>query len=427
MKISTGDLLIPDLFTMENAVNKQNLSPSSENVRRKMNSLYGSVQFNWDGWLYMDITGRNDWSSTMSKANRSYFYPSVSLSGVISDLINKTTRDGMPAWFTFAKTRVSYAQVGNDLDPYKLITSYSINTDPLGNPIAEMSKVLYDPSVRSELVKSWEAGIELKFFDNRLGIDAAWYKSNSTRQLLEIPIDPFSGYAFKQINAGNIQNTGLEFMIYASPIVNPKGFSWETTLNASTNKNKILELADGVNEFGLRSFTEMNIVARTGSYYGDIYGVTYARVQEGEHAGKIIVDTNGLPIINEEKSYLGNQQADWLFGWTNSFSYKNLSLSFLIDARLGGKIYSATTANLYALGNAEGTVVNGARDKFVVGNAVIEGSNGYEINTIEVLPQDYWERVAGYSNTGLTEEFLKSATNVRLRNITLGYDLDKNG
>lgn len=417
--------MVENIFSLGNAVNKQNLSPSSEDIRRKMNSLYGSIQLNWDGWMYLDVTGRNDWSSTMQKANRSYFYPSVSLSGVLSDLINKTSKDGMPEWFTFAKVRVSYAQVGNDLDPYKLMNTYTVNTDPLGNPIAEMKKVLYDTTVRSELIKSWEVGLELKFFDNRLGIDASWYKTNATRQLLEIPTDAFTGYASKQINAGNIQNTGVELMVYASPIVNPRGFNWETTLNVSTNKNKIIELTDGVNEYGLQTFAELNFVARTGGNYGDIYGVTYMRVKEGEHAGKIVVDTNGLPIIEEEKSFLGNQQAKWLVGWTNSFSYKNISLSFLIDARIGGKIYPATTASLYKFGNAAGTVIDGKRESFVVENSVVETDNGYVTNTKEVTPHEYWKKVAGYGNTGTTEAFIKDATNVRLRNITLGYDLDK--
>ena len=204
---------------------------------------------NWDGWLFMDITARNDWSSTMSKENQSYFYPSVSLSGVISDMVEKVGGT-MPEWMSFAKVRASYAEVGNDLDPYQLYTVFKVDKDPNGNPTAALGTTLYDSSVRSELIKSWEAGIDLKFFNNRLGIDAAWYKSNATRQLLDLAMDPFSGYSKRKINAGNIQNSGVELMLYGTILQNPRGLNWETTLNASFNKNKIIDLYEGVNEYG---------------------------------------------------------------------------------------------------------------------------------------------------------------------------------
>ena len=207
----------------------------------------------------------------MSKENQSYFYPSVSLSGVISDMVEKVGGT-MPEWMSFAKVRASYAEVGNDLDPYQLYTVFKVDKDPNGNPTAALGTTLYDSSVRSELIKSWEAGIDLKFFNNRLGIDAAWYKSNATRQLLDLAMDPFSGYSKRKINAGNIQNSGVELMLYGTILQNPRGLNWETTLNASFNKNKIIDLYEGVNEYGIKTFDDLKIVARTGSYYGDIYG-----------------------------------------------------------------------------------------------------------------------------------------------------------
>lgn len=172
------------------------------------------------------------------------------------------------------------------------------------------------------MIKSWEAGIDLKFFNNRLGIDAAWYKSNATRQLLDLAMDPFSGYSKRKINAGNIQNSGVELMLYGTILQNPRGLNWETTLNASFNKNKIIDLYEGVNEYGIKTFDDLKIVARTGSYYGDIYGKKFQRVESGEHAGKIIVDAQGLPLVTSDDYYLGNQQPDCMLGWTNSFSYK---------------------------------------------------------------------------------------------------------
>ncbi len=425
MSINTGDLLIPNLFSINNSVDKMSVSVDASEVRRKMNSLYGSLQMNWDGWLFMDVTGRNDWSSTMSKENRSYFYPSVSLSAVISDMIDKNG-GSMPEWLTFTKVRASYAEVGNDLDPYQLYTVYTMGKDPNGNPTAAPGSTLYDPSVRSELIKSWEAGVDLKFFNNRLGIDAAWYKSNATRQLFNLPMDPFSGYSDRKINAGNIQNSGVELMLYGGILQNPKGLNWDMTVNASLNRNKIIDLYEGVNEYGLRTFDDVKIVARTGSYYGDIYGKKFQRVETGEHAGKVIVDAQGLPLLTSDQYELGNQQPDFLLGITNSFSYKNISLSFLIDARIGGEIFSATTANLYRMGNAAGTVANGKRDEFVVPNTVIANSDGsYTANNKSTTQQLYWERVAGSGNVGLGEAFTCDATNIRLRNITIGYDFDK--
>lgn len=424
VKAETGDLLIPNLFILNNAKNKNQISFDQEDISRKMNSLYGTLQVNWDGWLFLDVTGRNDWSSTMSKENRSYFYPSFSLAGVISDMVEKNG-SAMPDWFTFAKVRASYAMVGNDLDPYQLYTLYKTEMDASGNPTASIGEVLFDSSVRSELIKSWEAGVELKFLDNRLGVDVSWYKTNATRQLLEIPMDPFSGYKYRKINAGNIQNEGVEIMLYATILNNPKGLNWETTLNASTNKNKIIELADGINEYGLETFDNLRIIAPVGGYLGDIYGRKFQRVEEGPNAGKIIVDEEGLPLITDETYYLGNQQPDWMLGWTNSFRYKNISLSFLIDARFGGSIFSATTARLHGIGNAAGTVVNGARDEFVVPNSVqATADGGYVTNDKAVRPELYWRRAAT-GNIGVGEAFLYDAINVRLRNITLGYDLEK--
>ncbi|MCC8142896.1 MAG: hypothetical protein LIO97_02540 [Tannerellaceae bacterium] len=215
-------------------------------------------------------------------------------------------------------------------------------------------------------------------------------------------------------------------MVYGTILQNPKGFNWQTTLNASRNKNKIIELIDGVNEYNIKTFDDLRIVARTGSYYGDMYGKKFQRVESGEHAGKIIVDDEGLPLITAEAEYLGNQQPDWLVGWTNTFSYKNLSFSFLIDARISGKIYSATNANLYKLGNAAGTVIDGKREEFLVPNSVKEDGNGnYIANSNEVTPERYWKRVGGSGNIGLGEAFTYDATNIRLRNINVSYNLDK--
>lgn len=416
---STGELIIKDVFTLGNG---KNFSQSSGLYRKKINSLYGSAQLNWDGYAFLDITMRNDWSSTMSKANRSYFYPSFSFSGVVSDAVEKLGGQ-MPSWISFAKVRASYAEVGNDLAPYQLYNVYYAEKDPNGNGMLKPGLTLYDSSVRSELVKSWEAGIDVRFLNNRIGVDAAWYRTNATRQLLDIPMDPFSGYQSKKINAGNIQNEGLEVQLTGQIFDNSKGFSWDAAANFSLNRNKIISLAPGIDEYAIRSFDELNVVARAGGFYGDMYGKKFLRVQDknSPYFGNVIVDGQGLPLFTTDKEYLGNQNPDCMLGITNNFSYKNFSLSFLVDMRFGGKIFSGTTAVLHRNGNAAGTVFNGERNDFVVPNSVVQTENGYAANDNAVTHQNYWQRIAEGSNFGLPELFTYDATNIRLRNITLGY------
>lgn len=424
MNASAGELLVPNLFSLNNGVNKPTVT--SELIRRKMNSLYGSLQLNWDGYLFLDVTARNDWSSTMSKANRSYFYPSVSLSAVISEMVPKVGGT-MPDWFTFAKVRASYAEVGNDLDPYQLYNNYTVSKDENGNTIASPGSVLYDSSVRSELIKSWEAGFDIRFFNNRLGIDAAWYKTNATRQLLNLPMDPFSGYSSRKVNAGNIQNEGVEISLNGLILDNPQGVTWNSTAQFSLNRNKIIELYPGVTLYDIKTLDAIQIVALQGSYYGDIFGQTFQRVEDknSPYYGKIIVGEDGLPLITPDKTKVGNQSPDWMLGWTNSFSYKGFNLSFLLDFRIGGDIYSATASTLYVRGNAAGTVVGGERQNFIVPNSVLQTPEGFTENNVAVTHQNYWERIGSTGNYGLPEIFTYDATNIRLRNITLGYDFNR--
>lgn len=426
MDASAGELLVPNLFSLNNGVDRPTVNSSL--IRRKMNSLYGSLQLNWDSYLFLDITARNDWSSTMSKANRSYFYPSFSLSAVITEMFNKMSWQ-MPEFISFAKVRGSYAEVGNDLDPYQLYNNFTVGKDPNANTTAQPGNVLYDSSVRSELVKSWEAGFDLRFIQNRIGIDFAWYKTNATRQLLNLPMDPFSGYSSRKINAGNIQNEGIEISLNGDIFRSrtPDGFNWNATAQISRNVNKIISLYPGVKLYDIMTFDALQIVAAQGGYYGDIYGQTFTRVTDksSEHYGKIVVGADGLPIISNDKSKVGNQNPTCMVGLTNNFSYKNFNLSFLIDCRFGGDIYSATSSNLHANGNAKETVVGGERNDFVVPNSVVASGTGYAVNTVAVTPQNYWQRLASTGNYGLPEVYTYDATNIRLRNVTVGYDFPK--
>lgn len=425
---SMPELNIRDYFSLNNAPSGKHPSVSESYSHRMMNSLYGTGQINYGGFIYLDATWRNDWTSTLSKANRSFFYPSLSLSYVISEMVNKYWE--MPSWFSYAKLRASYAMVGNDLDPYQLYNEYTIGSspEPLKTPMASFtSNVLYNSNVKNELIKSWELGADIRFFDNRLGFDFAWYKSNATNQLINLPMNKLSGYTARKVNAGNIQNSGFELIITSVP-VRTRNFEWGSNLNISHNSNKIIDLADGVSEYSLGSFDNFKIVAKVGGEYGEIYGTKYARVEDKDspYYGKMILNSDGLPTSARDK-YLGSQNSKLLLGWTNSFTFKNFSMSFQIDARLGGKIFSGTLMSMQYAGTAWETAAKGRVNDLVLDGVIKKDDGTYEVNTKKTTTEKYWQQISGKAggNLGITEANLYDATNIRLRNLSLAYSLPK--
>lgn len=419
LESSMGRLIAPNLFSLNNG-DKKNLTVTEPFSHKKINSLYGTLGVNYDGWAFLDATFRNDWSSALEKKNRSFFYPSLSLSWVISDMVNKLDKQ-MPEWFTFAKARVSFAQVGNDMDAYQLYNTYTISSDANGNTIAGQGKTKYDSNVRSELITSWEAGAELKFFNNRLGVDFAWYKTNAKRQLMNIPLNNLSGFDNMKVNAGNIQNTGIEIMLNARPVETSQ-FSWDAQVNFSKNSSKIIELLPGKPgmRYGLGGSDALQVYAVAGGSYGEIWGTKYQRVEEGEHKGQLLLNDAGLPQATSEKHKIGDQQPDFLLGWTNTFSYKNFTLSFLIDGRFGGDIFSFTNLNLQRSGISDKTAPGGKREDFIVSGVISNGNGGYKVNDLEVSQEKYYKALAT-GRAGISEAYLYDATNIRLRNISLNY------
>ncbi len=429
---SLSKLTTPNLFWLTNS-DPADRTVEQEFERKKINSLYGTLGINYDGWAFLDGTFRNDWSSSLSSENRSFFYPSVSASWVISDMVNKID-EGMPAWFTYAKVRASFAQVGNDLDPYQLYNLYTISTDGYTSGITAATEgtVYNNPDLKNELITSWEAGVEVKFLNNRLGVDFAWYKSNAKNQLLSIPLNRFAGYETMRVNAGNIQNQGVEIMLNATPVQTKSGFQWDLNLNFSRNRNKILELLPGEEyknmTYTLGGYDNLYVYAVAGGNYGEIWGTKYQRVtdESSPYYGQLLLDSQGLPQGTSSAEKIGDQQADCLLGWTNTFTFKNWSLSFLIDGRFGGDIFSGTNRTLQAYGIAEVTAPGGERNDFVVEGVISDGNGGYTPNTIAVSQQDYWTAISTSSgNLGIGEANLYSATNIRLRNIALNYAFPK--
>ncbi|MCW5914279.1 MAG: SusC/RagA family TonB-linked outer membrane protein [Chitinophagaceae bacterium] len=423
---STGKLEVPNLFSLTNSAGTTSVGAGYSH--KKINSLYGSLEFNYDDWIFLTLTNRNDWSSALSAANRSYSYPSVNLSYVVTNML-ESVGTTVPEWLSYAKVRASYASVGNDMGPYNLYNGYDIGKDPLGGTTAEKESLLKDPNVVNELLKSVELGAEMRFLDNRLGIDFTWYKSNATNQLIRLPMDPMSGYSKKIINAGNIQNKGVELVIDAGIVRSASGFRWDLRANYSTNRNLVIDIAkdSGVTSYDILGWDNLSVKAENGKYFGSIYGTKFVRVDDPSNKdyGKLILDGNGLPQATGQSYLLGNQQADALIGITNNFSYKNFDLSILVDGRFGGEIFSATQGAMQANGSAAVTAPGGSRDKFIVEGVVSDGSGGYTANTKEVSQQDYWSRIGTSGNVGIGEANIYDATNIRVRNVSLGYTFPK--
>ena len=420
---NSGNLVVPNLFSLNNGVDKASVDQGFN--QKKINSAFGSVQLNWDGYLYLDATLRNDWTSTLSKDNRSFSYPSLSLSYVFTSMMNNL---GMttPNWLTYGKLRASYASVGNDLGAYQLYNTYGIGKDPNGNTVGFTNKTLLDPDVKNELIKSYEAGAEFRLFQGRVGLDISFYKSNATNQLIGLPMDPMSGYESRMINAGNIENKGMEIMADFQILDNVNSVRWNLAANYSHNNNSIIDLYEGITQYKLGGFDDLQVLAVTGQKYGEIYGSTYRRVTDASSpfAGQLLLNAEGLPVRNTTPTKLGNQQATGLLGITNTLNYKGVSLGFQVDARFGGQIFSGTNSEMQQNGTAAVTVVNGERPKMVVDGVYMDDASGkYVQNTKEITTQQYWTSVAGAGNLGITEANIYDASNVRLRTVQLSYSL----
>ncbi|MDR2283442.1 MAG: SusC/RagA family TonB-linked outer membrane protein [Sphingobacterium sp.] len=416
-----GDLRVPNLFTIGNNIGNAALSESIN--RKQINSVYASAEINYDNFWYVNVTGRNDWTSTLHPDNRSFFYPSVSTSLVLSDLINKGSGH-MPSWFNYAKVRASYAQTGRDMDPYQLYNTFTVGNDPNNITTASKRNTKYDAGVVNELQKSVELGFETRFINNRVGLDFTYYKNNSTNQLIDIPMNDLSGYKAFKANAGNILNEGFEVVLNADILRNPESLRWNITANVSKNRNKIIKLHPDAGRLKLGGYDDVSIYAEEGKLYGAIYGTKYLRVEDPESSqyGKLILTSaTGLPQKADGFHYLGDQTAKALVGLTNSFNYKNFSLSFQVDGRFGGKFFAGTHKGLQNAGASEETAPNGSREKFVVDGVILKDGNYIE-NTTAVSPEDYWKTVAG-GNMGIIEENIYDATNIRIRNLQLGYSI----
>jgi TonB-linked SusC/RagA family outer membrane protein len=424
--VTNEDLIVDQLYNYGNA--ESTTTENFESVRRLW-GLYYDVLLDYRNMLFLNLTGRNDWSSTLPKENNSYFYPSFNLGFVFTELMQPNDI------ITYGKLRANYANVGSDEDPYQLDFQYYPATDyfvqytasgtfPHGGVLAYEGPSTLPPgnTLLPQNQKSYELGAELKFLNNRMGIDFTYYNTVTEDQIVSIAIPQSTGYNYKKINAGAIKNEGYEFDLIIRPVQLSNSFTWDINANFASNRNTVEELAPGLNEYTLTSgWSGLQIKAVPGETIG-MYGTGWDRDPDGN----VIINANtGLRTVTDNVR-LGDIYPDWTMGIANTFSFKNLSLYFLIDIRQGGVIYSNTTSDLRWSGLAKETLAH--RGETFVDNGVNEVTEGenttYTENTTPVRSmQEYWQN---YALTANTEASVFDASFIKLREVTFSYDLPRN-
>lgn len=426
---TTGDtLVVPDLFILQNA--KRILSTQFIEDYRNY-GFFGDLTFGFKNYLFLNITGRNDFTSTLSEDNRSYFYPSASLSYVFSDMFT------LPAWWNYGKLKVSYAKVGKDGNPYGTTTGF-ISAAPVGNVLPfTYTDRLGNPLLRPEFTSSVEGGFELRFLQNRLGLEVTGYMSNSKDLLLPVKISNTTGFDEAYINAGEIENKGIEITLTAMPF-KTRDFSWDFNVNFSSNKNEVVKLNQGLTEiltathFGyLTSNANMKLIP--GYEYGALFGRTYRRYYGTkpedpiriDEAQPLLIGANGFPIIDTKQKYLGSTQPDYILSTLQTVRYKEFAITILVDARQGQMKYNQFANFMAAFGTAEytenrtetkvfeGVLADGTPNTKTVYLGMGKGPDGV----------DYGNGFYRNIYRGVTENFVEDASWVRLRSLSLSYSL----
>lgn len=407
LSANAGLFLVPGFIYLGNGASR--LADESFS-KKEIHSIYGNASVGYKSMLYLEVTGRNDWSSTLPEDNRSYFYPSVSLSAIISEMVK------LPDVIDYLKVRGSFAQVGNDTDPYQTLYAWHTYNSDVNGGLLEMQLPTTYPlsSLKPEKTKSWELGLEYRMFKNRFGIDFTYYNSNTTNQILGIQTASSSGYSGRMVNAGKISSHGVELMVNGTPI-QTKDWQWDVTLNYGLNRTKCNKLTDNIKRYSLGSTRVASVVVNEGSQFGDIVaGNALAR----DDKGNVLIDDNGLPVKTTDK-VIGNIMPKWTGSIGNTLSYKDFSLTALVDVLWGGDFISMTDAYATTYGNSKRSL-NG-RDGMVV-EGIVQSTG--KPNTKSVTAEEYWNSVGG--SNAVAELFMYKRTNIKMRELSLGWNLPKN-
>jgi len=406
---SANGLLVPNKFDLGFA---RNLAVGTGFIERDLQSVFGSVQVSLNDYLYFDVTARNDWSSTLP-APHSYFYPSLGLTAVLSDMVE------LPSFISFAKLRGSYTLVGNDAAPYLLTQTYSFSQGGVGGFINRDATQAFG-ELKPELTTSLEFGFDGRFFDNRIGLDVTFYKTNSINQLLSLPLATASGFSNQYINAGDIENSGVELTLTGSPI-KKNDLTWDVMLNYARNVNAIVALHPDIKQTFISSgfVRTAGVLVKEGGAYGDLYADGWARTPSGQ----LIMDGAGKPLVSSTQEYLGNFNPKFTLGLNNAFSFGKIRLNVLVDARIGGVMTSGSDASLAFDGSS--AITTAYREGGWVLPGVTLSNNEYIPNTSPINAETFWTTVSkGRYSWG--QVFTYDATNVRIREAAVGYDITIN-
>ena len=324
-----NELTIDRVYNLGN-----NASPNlneSAIAESEMNSLFGSATIGYKNVLFLDVTGRNDWSSTLPKQNNSFFYPSAALSAVVSDMVPSLFNNVL----SFMKLRASWAQVGSDGAPYQLQQVYSPKGLWNGSvPKFSESSQIANSQLKPEITTGVEAGADIRFLNGRIGLDVTYYEQSTKDQILAVDISRGSGYTGRILNAGKITNKGVEISLSGTILKLPNGLAWDASVNFARNKNEVVELAPGLNSLILWTQRGASLEARVGQPYGNLYGNKFARTEDGD-----LIFANGYPYNLPGQHVIGNITPDWTAGILNSVTFKGITVSALIDIKKGGDIY----------------------------------------------------------------------------------------
>jgi TonB-linked SusC/RagA family outer membrane protein len=424
---TTGDtLVVPDLFLLQNT--KRILASSLIEDYRNY-GFFGDLTLGFKNYLFLNVTGRNDFTSTLSKDNRSYFYPSASLSYVFTDMFQ------FPSWWSYGKFKLSYAKVGKDGNPYGTTTGFVAGT-PIGNvlPWTNVDR-LGNPLLRPEFTNTAEAGFELRFLKNRLGLEVTAYLANSKDLLLPVKISNSTGFDEAYINAGEIENKGIEISLNAIP-VKTGDFSWDFNVNFSTNKSEVIRLNEGLNEiltasqFGYLS-SNANMKLIPGYEYGALFGRSFKRYYGTkpedpiriDYTQPLLIDANGFPVIETKQKYLGSSQPDFIVSTLQTLRYKQFGLSLLFDAREGQMKFNQFANFMAAFGTAKFT--ENRTETIVFPGVLADGTpNTKPVYLGQATGPDGVNYGNGYYRNvyrGITENFIEDASWIRLRSVSMSY------
>jgi len=416
-----NSLLQPGLINLSNA--KEYPVVSQNQSRKRINSAFGALSFGYKDFAFVDLTGRNDWSSTLPSKNNSYFYPSIGGTLIITELLKAKSN-----LLSFAKLRASYAIVGNDSDPYRLDQTFSFNGFFNDATVASLSTTMNNPDLKPEKTTSYEYGLDLRFFKNRLALDATYYDASTVNQIITASLPTSSGFERRLYNAGEIKNWGYELSLTGQP-VQRGNFKWETRINFSKNNSEVVSLLDDIPRFQLANRSSyLYVYAEVGKPYAYLRGLGVKRDNQGR---MLLEDGGGLLQKNTDMPF-GTASPDWLAGIGNTFSWKGLDLYFLVDIKQGGVMYSGTISRMLTNGMFAETLEG--RDDFYL-HSVIWGENTSELtggarwdayfndgtkNTKFMTPQNY-----EYARPNFAEFVIYDASFVKLREVSFGYYFPK--